>query len=416
MVAWWTREPCVLCISLIPLVLFFNLVVPLSTSAVPVSSTAVATVSPPSLSSSPSFFPNSLSPPHQRVTYPRSLLSKKASSQEEKEEISSSSSSPPSHLKLFSVWSVGAGSVVWPGKNINSSFVNFFFDVNDTDSLAALYAEGYGSSLLHVRERLFHPRGDTQRGLRPDYRKRWEETFELLKPLLTSGATMGVNLGDELAWDCVSHANITTAANLVRASLDSHSPGHIIYYNEAFPPIDEPDTWKHECGEIAVQGYPYVPPAIDWISLDYYPNEGTFEGARRMYNESLYPLLSDHQRVMFVTPAYSCITGGDASFADRFCCHNDTRDGANPPCHGDCERALSEWALEAYNWARTDERFVGLSAWHWSQPGDPSPSSFPTPTSMDPGLEYMTQLRSLYVQIGEEIVSGRLGDVSLSIN
>ena len=225
---------------------------------------------------------------------------------------------------------------------------------------------------------------------------------------------MGVFLGDELGWDCVSYANITAAANLVRASLGKEA---IIYFNEAFPPFDDIGMWNSSCGpEIALLseggGIPRIPDNVDWISIDYYPNEGTFAGTQRIYRERLYPLMAPHQRVLFVPPAYSCSNGSSPAFNDRFCCSNSTRDGANPPCHGDCEAALAGWARATYAWARSDTRFVGINPWHWGQPGMPAPSTWPPGTSMEPGLFWLTKtLRPLWESIGREIVSGRLGDV-----
>lgn len=316
------------------------------------------------------------------------------------------------NLKYFSVWHVGSRSVSEPGPGINSSFLNFFFDVNSTATLARLPAQGYGGSLLHVREVLFWPRDHSTHGLRPDYKARWAATLADLKPLLASGAAMGIFLGDELLWDCVPYADLVTAANLVRADLDREKPGPsrraIIYWNEAFPPLDDAKMWAAQCGSAAT--FPSVPDAVDWVSIDYYPNEGTFKGARRIYETQLYPRMAAHQRVTFVPPAFGCVTDS-AAFADRFCCADNTRDGANPPCNGDCEAAMVEWAHATYDWAREDERFVGINPWHWMQRGVPPPSSWPANTSDEPGLYWLPKTRQLYEAIGREIVSGRQGDV-----
>jgi hypothetical protein len=336
-----------------------------------------------------------------------------------------SNPTPNPNLRFFSVWSGGAGGVSDPISGIAPSFVNFLFDVSSTAAFPKLQERGFGPSLLHVREVLFMDRHAPTRGLRPDYKERWNATLEQLRPLIASGAAMGVFLGDELCWDCVSHAELTTAAELVRATLPDLLPAAVaeragqarpvIYYNEAFPVLDDAAMWNATCGPAVALassggGYPNVPPAIDWVSLDYYPNEGTFAGARRIYREQLYPRMGEAQRVLFVPPAYTCTTA-DPSFADHFCCNNNTRDGPNPPCHGDCEAALSLWARQSYDWARSDERFVGLNPWHWSQQGDPPPSRLPPNTSMDPGLKYTPKLRALYEKIGAEIASGRLGEV-----
>ena len=328
------------------------------------------------------------------------------------------------NLKFFGLWSTGTGNK--PDDGISAQSVNFFFDVNDTASFPALTARGFGPSLLNVRTVLFWPRHDKRKGLRPDFAVRWNATLAKLAPLLANGSSMGVFLGDELCWNCVSHAELGKAADLVRATmppLPSQSitalglTRPVIYYNEAFPTLDDVGMWNATCGPaVALEGsgggYPSVPASIDWVSIDYYPNEGTFAGAQRIYRERLFPRMQAHQRVLFVPPAFSCSPGSSAAFASRACCNNATRDGANPPCGGDCEAAQAGWARAAYDWARTEARFVGLNPWFWEQPGAPSPSAWPPNQADVPGLRWMTRvLRPLYEQMGREIVSGRQADV-----
>ena len=324
------------------------------------------------------------------------------------------------NLQHFSVWSVGADSATSPFPGLNRTFVNFFFDVNSTATLQRLHLEGgFGPSLLRVREVLFWPRHAAAHGLRPDFIKRWRRTFAQLRPLLASGAAFGVFLGDELLWDCVPYDDLVTASALVRKDLDAarmdrgDGQRFIIYYNEAFPPLDNITMWRDKCGDqVALRGgFPSVPATIDWTSMDYYPNEGTFDGAQRIYRERLYPKLNEHQRVLFVPPAFGCSSGSDRSFVDRYCCWDGTRDGANPPCQGDCEAAMLRWARASYDWARSDRRFVGLNPWYWVQPGVPDPSTWPPNTSEVPGLYWLPRVRPLWEAIGREIVSGRQGDV-----
>ena len=337
-------------------------------------------------------------------------------------------SATPSHrLRFFGVWSVGAdaegrGAI----EGLDPSTANLFFDSNDTATLVSLTRRGYGPGLLNVRSVLFYERHARDKGLRPDYRKRWNATLQMrLAPLIANGTAFGVFLGDELGWDCVPWASLDAAAALVRATLPplpadvARALGvaqAVIYYNEAFPVLDNHTMWNATCGpDVALAaaggGYPYVPRAIDWVSIDYYPNEGTFSGARRIYRERLYPRLAAHQRVLFVPPAYTCSAGSDAAFASGVCCANATRDGANPPCSGDCEAAMVGWARQSYAWARADARFVGLAPWYWRQPGGPPPSRLPRNTPMDPGLRAMPRLRAHDGSIGREIVRGTLRDV-----
>ena len=54
--------------------------------------------------------------------------------------------------------------------------------------------------------------------------------------------------------------------------------------------------------------------------------------------------------LMYVLSARRC--------ANTLCCSNSTRDGPNPPCHGDCSLAMLQWAKFSYDWARDDHRIV----------------------------------------------------------
>jgi hypothetical protein len=191
-----------------------------------------------------------------------------------------------SRLQFFGVWSDGAGATPAPISGIEPTFVNLLFDVNETSHFPALRARGFGPILLHVRSVLFMERHAPSHGLRPDYRERWNHTLGSLIPLIDSGAAMGVFLGDELCWDCISWVELKTAADLVRATLPPTLPSKsiaalggsitrpIVYYNEAFPVLDDAAMWNASCGpEIALPssggGFPFVPPSIDWVSMDY---------------------------------------------------------------------------------------------------------------------------------------------------
>ena len=78
-------------------------------------------------------------------------------------------------------------------------------------------------------------------------------------------------------------------------------------------------------------------------------------GARKLFEQHLYPIMAPHQQALFVPPAYGC---NDTACANTLCCSNSTRDGPNPPCHGDCSLAMLQWAKFSYDWARDDHRIV----------------------------------------------------------
>ncbi len=81
--------------------------------------------------------------------------------------------------------------------------------------------------------------------------------------------------------------------------------------------------------------------------------------------------------------------------AVSYCCNQNTRDGANPPCTT-CESALIPWARDSYEWARNEPRIVGLAAWFYH-------------AAWGPGYSDMPRLLQTYKAIGTEIVSGNLG-------
>ena len=111
-----------------------------------------------------------------------------------------------------------------------------------------------------------------------------------------------------------------------------------------------------------------MPDGLDWISLDYYPDEGTLKGTPLLFQQHVYPKMAPTQKALFVPPAYGC--HGDAACSNKLCCSNSTRDGPNPPCDGDCSTAMLQWAKGSYDWARSDPRIVGLNPW-WAVPTQP---------------------------------------------
>ena len=65
--------------------------------------------------------------------------------------------------------------------------------------------------------------------IRPDYKSYWAATYLTLKPLIASGAVIGVFLGDERMWDGITAAQTETIGSLIK----SDWPKAIIYQNEA---------------------------------------------------------------------------------------------------------------------------------------------------------------------------------------
>jgi hypothetical protein len=69
--------------------------------------------------------------------------------------------------------------------------------------------------------------------LRADYAARWAALAETARAPLAAGWLLGFNLGDELVWNCLAPANLTIAAEAVRATFPRGTA--ILWYNEATP-------------------------------------------------------------------------------------------------------------------------------------------------------------------------------------
>jgi hypothetical protein len=214
-----------------------------------------------------------------------------------------------------------------------------------------------GPSLLHVRETFF-----CGNRLCADYKEKWAALLSsTVKPMLQEKSLFGIFFGDEICWSCTSWENVSTAVDTVRADLPRGEA--ILYYNEAYPVLayEKCDTGGDFDPSRTNFTYPRVPEGLDWISLDYYPDEGTLKGTPLLFQQHVYPKMAPSQKALFVPPAYGC--HGDAECSNRLCCSNATRDGPNVPCHGDCSVAMIQWAQGAYEWARSDPRIVGLNPW-----------------------------------------------------
>lgn len=282
-------------------------------------------------------------------------------------------------------------------EHAQQQWVNFLFTSADPVVIKRYHAAGQGPSLLHVGDTFF-----CGNRLCADYKEKWAALRDsVVRPMLKEKVLLGLFFGDELCWSCLSWQNLSTAVDTVRADLPRGEA--ILYYNEAYPVF--------AYGKCSTGGdfdknrtnftYPHVPTGLDWISLDYYPDEGTLLGVPKLYEQHVYPKMAPDQKALFVPPAYGCNT---VECSNTLCCNNNTRDGANVPCNGNCTIAMLQWAKGSYDWARSDPRVVGLNPWHYnvdSAVGGP----------FEPGLVGMPAVLAAYKAIGKEIVSGRQGDI-----
>ena len=301
------------------------------------------------------------------------------------------------NLKFFSLWSAEAGD-----PESLHGWINFLFTSSDPAAIRKHHAAGMGPSMLHVRSTFFCAGAHGVQYLCSDYKSKWATLLnQTVQPMLDEGSLMGIFFGDEICWGCTPWSNLSAAVDTVRASLPRGKA--ILYYNEAYPVLsnsvcDSGGDFHHKWVDIS---YPSVPEGLDWVSLDYYPDEGTLAGTRKLFEQHLYPKMADHQSALYVPPAYGC---NNATCSNQLCCNNNTRDGPNPPCHGNCTVAMLQWAQGSYDWARQDTRLVGLNPWHYTGT---------TPGFFEPGLVGLPAVLSAYRAIGKEIVSGRQADLRL---
>jgi hypothetical protein len=104
----------------------------------------------------------------------------------------------------------------------------------------------------------------------PDYQARWSVLVGRLRPWVLNETITGFFIGDELTWGGLPFADLIAMTNMVGATqwatpTTTVIPKPILYYNEAAGPI----VHNVDCFNDSI-GYTHVPPAIDWISLDFY--------------------------------------------------------------------------------------------------------------------------------------------------
>jgi len=218
-------------------------------------------------------------------------------------------------------------------------WANLLFTESNTTMFPSWHAGGL-NILFNVEWYFFDGSGPGGAlALRADYQQWWATASQLATPLLANGTIFGFFLGDELIWNNLPYNDLVFASKTIKAAF----PNATLYYNEAYPVFTQ---------NINSQGHPAnytaVPASFDWVSIDFYPVEGTFQTAQNIYRTLLYPKMTATQMVLFVPPAYGTVT-------------NPTQYCGNP----DCATAMITWAQESLAWAQTDNRFVGLTPWHW---------------------------------------------------
>ena len=208
--------------------------------------------------------------------------------------------------------------------------------------------------------------------IRGDWSEAWSHTLSELRPLVESGAVIGVHLGDELVWNNVTWRDLDLVATQVKHDL----PNLVVYYDEGGAPL-----WSEPCRNInhLECDYPHVPSAIDVVSTDDYlslalprSNHGQPE---TFYNRYLYPKMLSHQKAMVIPPV-----------SNLSLCQNHSQ-----TVH-DLDTCVLDETKRYLRWIEHDARIVGLDAFHFGTYGH------------DIGLEDLPLTRACYATLAAQLL------------
>ena len=176
----------------------------------------------------------------------------------------------------------------------------------------------------------------------PNYKKSFQQQFELMKPAIDTGALKGIFLGDEHVYFGMTMSNVKLIADLIRSSW----PKAIIYMNEA------PDVAMCNYNKQNITIFKEnecLPQNIDWFGWDFYSHDSTSWTAFQEAAENMiYPRMSrSDQRLVPTSLGYSDgnLDPQEAASLDAFCAEN---------------------ARHFLNWGLQDKRLIGLFPFHWN--------------------------------------------------
>lgn len=197
--------------------------------------------------------------------------------------------------------------------------------------------------------------------LRPDYMEAWSALLPALTEMVANGSVTAFFLGDELVWNNVTWDQLDALSTLVKTAF----PTTYVYYNEGFGPLAE---------HLNINGYhityPWVPAALDAISMDDYRSVAR---AQQVYELYIYPRLNHTGQQVWLVPQ----TYGDPQ----------------PPSNITALDAAILADAEGYMaWTLNDTRIAGWNAFH-----------LPTYGPGDYGLENLTQSLAWYTALGAEL-------------
>ena len=134
---------------------------------------------------------------------------------------------------------------------------------------------------------------------------------------------------------------------------------------------------------------------------DYYMWDGVdspqaqVDGHKKFYEESIYPLLHDHQRVFIVPGSFATHDSRPPQpplypKGNETYCFNGTFEG--------CDEYMGHQANAYFTWAESDPRVAGIAPWHW----DSRNIGVVTPYK-EVGVADMPKTRAAWKAIGQRI-------------
>jgi len=256
-----------------------------------------------------------------------------------------------------------------------SGWTNLYFCDSDLTAMPARAKLGF-TNLINV-ESLFFTHCGNPLCISPSAASAWENLTREAEGLVENGTVAGFFVGDELCWNGLPYDQLLTVISTIRSSF----PSSIIYYNEAYPVFTNDVNYLGQ-----TVNYSSVPSELDWISIDIYPDFGTFQQAQNVFIQDLYPKMSPNQRAIYVPPTYA------TSFA------NWSQITCGTPTPAGCEEAMILWANQTFTWARSDPHLIGLLPWHWDSFSSKYIQGF------EIGLDALPNLKAVWEEFALEVL------------
>ena len=212
--------------------------------------------------------------------------------------------------------------------------------------------------------------------LNPNYKQSWNDVYTILYDLYDRKLIIGFFLGDgSVSWG-VDPSDINIAAQFIKENISAP----IIYMNEGETVMR---TGFDYCNNY--HNYNMISSYIDWFSTAIYH----YDDDILFVNNTVKPFYEKYvfQRINVNKQSVFCVPGSFASNNNKECDFN---------CYE--EMSIND-ANQYYEWAKNDERIIGLMGWHWISVTDN--------TSMEEiGTRDMPKTKANWERIGQMIIHG----------